>query len=792
MALPPGSNDPSNASDAEAVDAAKRALALERVTASMNRRVLDLLLELQKDIVSKLAALDPTQEARAVQRLKQLGSEVDDAITTKYQQIADETSGDLQELADDQARWKASSLARVWSSVHVSLKPKLASTSFLEALTDQPIVLGGVASDWWAAEGTALSAKFSQQMQIGIGGGENLSNLVDRVRGTRASSFKDGIMATSVRNANALVRTSVNSVSNNASMAVFEQNADVIEGVRHSSILDRRTTPQCVVRNGLSWTYPDLEPIGHDITFQVPPIHWNCRSQIVSILDLKRDVDKLTFDKFFNGLTDEEKAHTFGPGRAQLFDDGHIDQSALIDQSGRPLTVAELREQYEPGYIGPQPDLDPVKLFPAKATRTANTKNMQSVIDDVLPTTTAANAQDLLPKLKANLDNNPDKFIDPDGLKKQLDQIEAEIANDQLAKGFDPTAYGLPDVPKFGSTGDVSKAQQAANAKTVNDFFNAKIKDDAWQQYGPDVASAISKHVTDLATNGAFPPSISSVFYEKASKLAAKVDLVKNPPKVFTPPKSTPASQTLTQAQRVDKIIDQFKRSPGLPPSLEALDASTLKEFIDEWNLSSSMIDRFATYAPELTELETRVITTYTGNDYREINARLRRDPNALPQSAKIFTDIVEYALGRIKNVADVPDTLWRGYGTSTAAREAQAIESLSTDAVIQMNGIGSYSERRDMAEGWLWGKFQGKGGMLDGRNVAGLIWKLDDASKSQARSVYKISQNPGEDEYLFSSGRYFKVTKMDVETIGGKPWAVVTVKEIAAPGAGTKVIRAT
>jgi hypothetical protein len=65
----------------------------------------------------------------------------------------------------------------------------------------------------------------------------------------------------------------------------FEAHAARISGVEWLSIVDDRTTPECKQLNGKKWTYPDLQPDGHDIPYPGwPPIWYNCRSIVLPVI----------------------------------------------------------------------------------------------------------------------------------------------------------------------------------------------------------------------------------------------------------------------------------------------------------------------------------------------------------------------------------------------------------------------------------------------------------------------------------------------------------------------------
>jgi len=69
-----------------------------------------------------------------------------------------------------------------------------------------------------------------------------------------------------------------------ANEAWFKQMSGAIKGVKWRSKIDNRTTPECLELNRKRWSYPDLEPMGHDVQWQGwAPLHYNCRSQVTPI-----------------------------------------------------------------------------------------------------------------------------------------------------------------------------------------------------------------------------------------------------------------------------------------------------------------------------------------------------------------------------------------------------------------------------------------------------------------------------------------------------------------------------
>jgi len=343
-------------SNQEARDAIARTISRDRYASDVNARVLRLLLDLERDTVAKLADFDPSDGKRVRERLEKLKKEVADEITARYDRVRKEATGELPKLAENEARWKEASLQRSVDGTGADITIALAPNSVLEALVDQPVVLGAVAADFWKAEGQALSDNFARQMQIGVASGENIGQLIARVKGTRAKNYSDGIMAVSRRNAESLVRTSVTSVANEAQMAVFRQNADVVEGLQHVAVLDSRTTLICSGRHGLTWRLDNFDPVNHATPFRQPALHWRCRSIISSVLDLENPPAlSPDFKTYFDGMPPEEQGKVFGVGRAALFREGRISQKDLLSTNGSPLSLEQLVDQHGPpsGSKGP-------------------------------------------------------------------------------------------------------------------------------------------------------------------------------------------------------------------------------------------------------------------------------------------------------------------------------------------------------------------------------------------------------------------------------------------------------
>jgi SPP1 gp7 family putative phage head morphogenesis protein len=218
-----------------------------------------------------------------------------------------------------------------------------------QAMAKKTLLNGRYADEWWSRQAKNLQDRFTVQMRLGMLQGESISDLVKRLRGTKAANFSDGLMQMQRYQAEALVRTSVIAISNAARLQSFIQNADIIKGVQWVSTLDSRTTEICIALDGKMWTLPesgDIEnyagykPIGHDKNFPGPTAHFGCRSTQIAVMESFKDLaaqaakkrgktlGKSRFDEFFQqalldqGFSEEEAAGIKANTRASM--DGQV------------------------------------------------------------------------------------------------------------------------------------------------------------------------------------------------------------------------------------------------------------------------------------------------------------------------------------------------------------------------------------------------------------------------------------------------------------------------------------
>jgi SPP1 gp7 family putative phage head morphogenesis protein len=325
-----------------------------RIDARFRKDVLKDLKRLEAEIVSKIRASGLEGQAVKTKRLQSLLNSVQKIIDRSYKNIDKSFKKAVTEFAKLEANRTDKVLKSVVGISTTALTAKQINNIYSEALIE-----GAPSSEWWLRQSEKTKRAFTDNMREGLLRGETNQQLVQRVRGTRSFNFTNGIMNTARRDSEALVRSSVQSVANMSRFETFEANQDIIKSYRHVSALDSRTSEVCVVRDGKRWKSETKEPIGHNLSFRVPPLHWNCRSTLIPEIEgvtladdaVRASVDgpvkaNVSFDDFLKSKPQAFQDELLGKGKAQLYRSGKITLRQLLDQSGNPLTLTELKTKY--------------------------------------------------------------------------------------------------------------------------------------------------------------------------------------------------------------------------------------------------------------------------------------------------------------------------------------------------------------------------------------------------------------------------------------------------------------
>jgi hypothetical protein len=252
-------------------------------------------------------------------------------------------------------------------------------------------------SQWFASLERRDIQRIQGAIQAGFIEGDTIGGIVRRVRGSRALGGVDGVTEITRRQVRRLVRTTVNHFSNTVREEMFAVNPDFMMALVWTSVLDGRTSSICQSRDGKFTNAPGQEfppQFQNKKRLQPPdarpPAHPNCRSVMVAALDPdgivgkrpfvmdtrtrpQREVDfrktarredksiqqvraewardrvgtvpaQTNYQDWLSRQSAKFQDEVLGPTRGKLFRGGGLTVDKFVDNTGRRLTLDDLRE----------------------------------------------------------------------------------------------------------------------------------------------------------------------------------------------------------------------------------------------------------------------------------------------------------------------------------------------------------------------------------------------------------------------------------------------------------------
>jgi len=273
--------------------------------------------------------------------LNAVAAEVEAIVTARYAAIATQAAAGLREVTNIEAEFARRAVAYARAPSNAALARAAASM----------LILGQRPEEAWERQGQQVSQRIVAAVREGAALDANPRQVSLAIFGDGpAGRARGGILSQARQQAASLADTGVQAAAEAGRRETYRANGANV--LRWQSVLDNRTTEGCALRHGLLYSL-DYEPIGHSVDIErPPPRHYNCRSMLVPEVRQSAPEDGDTaaneFRRWLESQTPEELAETFGQGRAELFLSGELTKADLVDQQGRVLTLAELRERLPP------------------------------------------------------------------------------------------------------------------------------------------------------------------------------------------------------------------------------------------------------------------------------------------------------------------------------------------------------------------------------------------------------------------------------------------------------------
>lgn len=387
----------------EYLDASLRhQIGLRRYGVGLTSRVARLLeqadLELTARLRERLARFEGKQVDFTSERWRLLLADIREARQVALRQYQDMSRSELQALGVMEAQREAVLLG---ASIPIEVSFATVAADQLRAIATSRPFQGRFLRDWYRTVEEGDRRRLSQVLQLGMAQGETTDDIVRRVVGTRKRKYADGILAITRRDAQAVVRTAVNHVSNTARGYVWDANSDIITARIWTSTLDGRTSAICRARDGQGRPVGNnplppgvlpLKPV--DAT---PPAHINCRSLMVAYIDgvglvgnrptvtdtrnrRRREIDfraeakrsgktvqqvrkdwaakhigqvpaNTTYQDFLSRQPAPFQDEVLGPTRGKLFRAGGMKVNEFVDRSGNQLTLKQLADTSPEAFV---------------------------------------------------------------------------------------------------------------------------------------------------------------------------------------------------------------------------------------------------------------------------------------------------------------------------------------------------------------------------------------------------------------------------------------------------------
>lgn len=326
----------------------ERSLVVARAGAGSAKKIVKMMQEMERDIVSRLPEVNGEMtRARLLKQLKIIRG----VIAGYYGEIATVSEADLAEIAKIEGRWQVYTINNIAGVEIASVLPPM---TVFEELAKETLIVGNIASDWWAQQSEKLQNDFQRVVQLGLSQAETNQQITKR--------FKD-VSGLAQRNAYALVKTATQSVAIKSRDKSMQANADLIRAKVSMATLDSHTSILCASYDKAEYNLQN-EPInGNKKPYLEIPRHWQCRSYWSYALKSFSEITGLaiddfnpstrasmdgqipaatTFEQFLSNKSEAWQDKYLGKGKAQLWRDGKITLSDIVSGTGRELTLDQL------------------------------------------------------------------------------------------------------------------------------------------------------------------------------------------------------------------------------------------------------------------------------------------------------------------------------------------------------------------------------------------------------------------------------------------------------------------
>lgn len=350
-----------------------------RIVALLNRSEPELRAKLRARL-ERASILNNDPGPSTTRRLILMDRAIQAILSPTWETINQLVRRELVGLAAGEAVWIAGLISR---TLPVIYEPALPTPRQLRSIVFARPFQNKLLRGWLSTYQAGDRRRMMDEIRQGLLFDETPTQIGRRIFGTRALGGVDGTRQITRRGAQTLAQTATSAITNATRQQLYRENKRIIPRELYVATLDSRTTPICQSLDGNEY------PVGSG---PIPPVHMNCRSIRVPVIDgrrigsrpastnfkdrlgklrgpaRRREVAKLvgkvpastTYQDFLTRADVPFQNNVLGPTRARLFRAGEFDVQGFVDNSGQRFTLRQLYDQKPTAFqtLGiPAPDL---------------------------------------------------------------------------------------------------------------------------------------------------------------------------------------------------------------------------------------------------------------------------------------------------------------------------------------------------------------------------------------------------------------------------------------------------
>lgn len=348
----------------------RNALDLNRVANGIVEDAQRLYVDAAQDILRQFADTTGKTEDKMAWLNAQAG-QIRDTLATANNKAYDQVIGDLTKVLKQQTKFHTDQLKKDTKGADVSVRTVQVGRSYVEALAEGkaeidvkakadtikrtlPRILPDEEKPLQQIWGNLLNNNYDN-LTKGIRSGLLLGKTTDQIvkdllQGNRIP--KGSPLKKSERALRATVQSAVIGVSTEAQLNVIAANTDITEKYEFLATLDSRTTILCASNDSKVFRYDDTSA-------PRPPLHWNCRSNIISYLgdfykkngieppessraSVNGQVDRdETYESWLRKQPEAFQNEALGKNRADLFRKG-VGLAQMVREDNKNIQLSEI------------------------------------------------------------------------------------------------------------------------------------------------------------------------------------------------------------------------------------------------------------------------------------------------------------------------------------------------------------------------------------------------------------------------------------------------------------------